>query len=481
MLGRTRMIRFISVGVLVVTCAACGNDSGPPFVGTISRSQFFEYHDQVDETLCPTLLSQLDQHAQQIGGKVGFALGPGDAPLRYYKFRDENAFLDAHACLAEAGGCTNGNDIFSPMFFHAHEQSHDYVFRAWGGWSTELLNEGEAVALSCDPFSFIEPGQSPADVVGQIAWRDQLALTADSSDAHNAYIAAGYFVTYLVQQFGWPNLEALHRSVPYNVDADAFDRAFAAIYPLSMDEAWANALGASGGQPCLKDWLCDATPLAVGDIAPPSCDGQVHRSVAVTDQTGVGLSFQGGNGDLTLIGGCTDAAPTWLELIGGGGTSVTHWVSLTPGTYTLGELLLAGAPPTVSLAGYLPDGFPASTCESAGAVALDPVGDTFFDFQPGVVTGWMGVTGGGGQPFNASTYGIVADPTMGGVVEVCDGCDPSASCVSLLSASDTASVTLGDSAVVHLANAAFSQPTSGPANPGPFIEFSRAPPPDAGP
>jgi len=44
---------------------SCGG-SGAPFVGTISRSKFFEYHDEVDEPLCPTLLSLLDQHAEQI-------------------------------------------------------------------------------------------------------------------------------------------------------------------------------------------------------------------------------------------------------------------------------------------------------------------------------------------------------------------------------------------------------------------------------
>ena len=73
--------RVVFVYVLVAGSAACG-DAHPPFVGTVSRSELFEYHDQVDEALCPTLLSQLDQHARQIGGLIGLAPKPSDPPFR---------------------------------------------------------------------------------------------------------------------------------------------------------------------------------------------------------------------------------------------------------------------------------------------------------------------------------------------------------------------------------------------------------------
>src|SRR5262245_47710699 len=101
-----------------------------PFDGRVSRSQFFEYHDQVDEALCPTLLARLDQHAQLMGGKIGLSLDSGD-PYRYYKFRDEAAFVaGAGACADYAGGCALGDVVYSTKYFHAHEQAHDYTFRA---------------------------------------------------------------------------------------------------------------------------------------------------------------------------------------------------------------------------------------------------------------------------------------------------------------------------------------------------------------
>jgi len=45
-----------------------------PFVGDVSHSQFWEYHDRVSETLCPTLLSLLDQHTGHRGGAARCSL-----------------------------------------------------------------------------------------------------------------------------------------------------------------------------------------------------------------------------------------------------------------------------------------------------------------------------------------------------------------------------------------------------------------------
>jgi hypothetical protein len=117
--------------VLVALAASC---SDAPFEGYVSRSRFFEYHTQVQEPLCPTLLAWLDRHAEVIGGKIGLALDPDD-PYRYYKFRDAAAFAaDSAGCPPENGACALGDAVYSSTPFHAHEQAHDYVFRAWGGW-----------------------------------------------------------------------------------------------------------------------------------------------------------------------------------------------------------------------------------------------------------------------------------------------------------------------------------------------------------
>ncbi len=168
-----------AIGAVVVLAVACG-EPGPPFTGTVSRSQHFEYHDQVDEPLCPTLLSLLDQHADQIGGKVGLSLAPDDPPFRYYKFRDVDAIRASGRCPANVDACAGEDNVFSVQYFDGHEQVHDYVYRAWGRRSVGLLDEGEAVALTCDPLRYAQAASLPSTIVGNLDWRDVVGLTSST-------------------------------------------------------------------------------------------------------------------------------------------------------------------------------------------------------------------------------------------------------------------------------------------------------------
>jgi hypothetical protein len=457
--------RLLAVGVLSIVAASCYGDSAP-FEGDVSNSQFWEYHDRVGEPLCPTLLSLLDQNAQQITDSIGLTLHPGDSPFRYYKFRDSADFDEAQVCTEYSGACATGNDVYSPRFFHAHEQAHDYVYRAWGGWSAQLLDEGVAVALSCDPIRFINQGQEPADMLGAPEWRNLLDLSVDNSAG---YIAAGYFVTSLVQRYGWPNFAELHRRVPRGVSALDFERIFNDIYPQSLEQSWPAALS-SGAQPCLKDRLCDAIPMAVGEDASVACDGQMHRSVTVTDQGGVGLSIHGGSAEITLVEDCGTAAAPWLELTSLGAPA-THWVSLQPGTYTILNLIATGEPEGVAFKGYLPSNFLAAECEDAGAIPLDPEGYTYINMLLGPLNGWIGLTGGGGQSYMAYAFGITTDATADSVFEICDGCGATSTCVVRHSFDSPISIAFGDHSVVHLRNAVADHFSTGPQDPGPFLQL----------
>jgi hypothetical protein len=451
--------------VLVLVASSCDSESAP-FDGDVSHSQFWEYHDRVGEPLCPTLLSLLDQHAQEIGGTIGLTLDSRESPFRYYKFRDSTDFNDAQVCTKYSGACATGNDVYSPRFFHAHEQAHDYVYRAWGGWSAQLLDEGVAVALSCDPIWFINQRQKPADLLGGLDWRNLLALNVED---RAGYIAAGYFVTSLVQRYGWPNFAELHRRVPRGVNAADFMRLFNDIYPQAMDQSWAEALS-SGAQPCLKERLCDAVPMAVGEDASVACDGQMHRSVTVTDQGGVEISIHGGNGEITLVQGCGEAAPPWLELTSAG-VPTTHWVSLRPGTYTLLNLISPGMPDGVAFKGYLPSNFLAAECEDAGAIPLDPEGDTHINLLLGPLNGWIGLAGGGGNRYMAYAFGITTNAATDSVFEICDGCGATSNCVIRHSSDSPISIGLGEHAVVHLRNAVADHFSTGPQDPGAYLQL----------
>ena len=457
--------QLFAVVALLVAATSCNSDTAP-FEGEVSRSQFWEYHDRVGEPLCPTLLSLLDQQAQRIGGDVGLTLRPGDSPFRYYKFRDALDFNNAADCTRYSSACATGNDVYSPRYFHAHEQAHNYVYRAWGGWSARLLDEGVAVALSCDPIRFINQDQQPADMLGALDWRNLLDLSVEDSAG---YSAAGYFVTSLVQSYGWPSLAELHRRVPRGVNAADFVRIFGEVYPISVDQAWSAALS-SGSQPCLKDWLCDATPIAIGEDAPVACDGRVHRSVTVTDQAGVGLSIHGGNAEITLVQGCSDDAPQWLELTSAGVTA-THWVSLKPGTYTILDLIAPGAPEGVAFKGYLPSNFLAAGCEDAGAIPIDPQGQTYVNLLLGPLNGWFGLTGGGGKSYMAYAFGITTDGSTDSIFEICDGCGATPTCITRHSFDSPIPIVLGDHTVVHLRNAVADHFTLGPQDPGPYLQL----------
>ena len=427
---------------LAALSASC---QGEPFVGTVSRSQFFEYHDQVQEPLCPTLLSSLDRHAQLIGGKVGLSLDAHN-PYRYYKFRNSAALVGTHSCSAEFSACALGDSLYASTYFHAHEQAHDYVYRAWGGWSDGLLNEGEAVALSCNPFYQLEPGQRAVDVLGAVDWRSFLNLYGDSNIG---YGAAGFLVTYLAERYGWASVAALHRKVPRGASADEFVRAFAEVFPTSIDQAWADALGTAGASPCQRDWRCITAPMAVGDVAAPDCDGEIHRSVDVGAPGAAVLTVTGDNVQLMLLD-CAAATPTAYTLEGFGAQPTTHWASLPPGSYAL-----LGDPSTasVTLRSYVQGSLVGSACDSAPSVALDAGGATIVDFLPGRVDGWMRITGGGGQTFSIAPYNLFwNNPLSSTAISICDGCGAAASCAAIAFGEATP-VVVGDQSVVRFQGA----------------------------
>jgi hypothetical protein len=134
-------------------------------------------------------------------------------------------------------------------------------------------------------------------------------------------------------------------------------------------------------------------------------------------------------------------------------------------------MLVLGTPPDVALRGYLPSPFLGQACANAGAAQLDPEGDTFVYPPLGPASGWIGVPGGAGQTFSVSVDGIIPDPTMGGLVELCDGCGATAVCVALTTTPSPA--TLGDQAVVHLQNSSVEPASTMPGASRSYVLFQR--------
>jgi hypothetical protein len=441
--ARRRCSRAVGLSLLA-TALSCSAGDGGPFVGSVSRSQYFELHSRVDEPLCPTLLSLLDQHAEQIGGKVGLRLDPAN-PFRYYKFRDAADFKsNAGGCAAEADGCALGRDVvYSTRSLHAHELAHVYIFRAWQGGSAGFVNEGEAVALSCDPGYGAQPSNRPGDVLGHPDWRDLLNLHGNSIAG---YSAAGFWTTHLAARFGWDGVRELHRRIRPGISAEDFEREFARVYPTSMAATWSAALDTPGAPACDDEWGCTAIPLDVGARVPPDCDGQMHRSITVLDQLGVVLTLSGAGSQITLRSCNTPAAPIY-DLISGGTERTTHIAALPAGTFTL---FSAPAPTQVEFVSYLPAGFNAATCVAAPAVSLDATGTTYVDVLAGAVNGWIRIAGGG-HIYNVSPYNLIWQgwPGATGAPAVCDSCDSAATCVAL-PAGQVSSIAIPDGAALRL-------------------------------
>lgn len=436
-------------------------------MGTLLRSKHWEYHDRVSEPVCGSLLSLLDQHTLTLGSKIGLDLSLPAPPFRYYKFRDEADLKAAGVCMAGSGACATGRAVYSPHYFHAHEQVHNYAYRTWSGWSAQLLDEGIAVALSCEPQRFIAPEQSPAELLGRPDWRSRIEVDAKDSAG---YVAAGYLVTYLASNFGWSKLADFHRSMSPQVDAETFAQRFASIFPMTMDEAWTQSLSV-GAQPCIKDWVCDATPMTEGEVATSACDGQMHRSITVTEEVGVGLAIRAGNGAITLVRNCADPAPAWLKLAGRG-TSSTHWLDLAPGNYLIADLTGHGLPHSVELKAYMPSPLLGPTCEGASTLALSATDDTYVHFPKGDVAGWLAVGEEGGRAYSAVTNGLEPGAGQTSAVELCDGCAETSTCTPL---HGSVVITPGARLYLHAQSAPDDRFDSD--NPGPILSLSPA---DAG-
>lgn len=440
--------------LLVAASLGCGAREDEPFIGHVHRSKFFEYHVRDPEPLCPTLLDRVDEHARTIGDKIGFSLNE-DQPLRYYKFRDE-ADYDANAgrCSPGLAACAVGDAVYSSKSFHAHELVHAYLFRAWGGGSTGLLNEGEAVALSCDPFVELLPGQRPRDalqpLLTSLDWRALLYLEGKS---FRGYSAAGFFVTHLAERYGWAKVAELHRRVPPGISVPDFERQFARVFPQSLDEAWAEALDTPDAPLCQMDWTCTATALTEGEPATPDCDGEMHRCINLAERAAVALAFEG-DGSFKLADCSASASIAYSANSFRGGIRVTRWMTLPAGRYAVfrGD---SDLPSHIEWRrSSLPESLVADTCEANNVIELDPEGDTVIELCTDSAlgsggTGWIRVAGGG-RTFEAIPLRLSGDdPLDEGAVTLCDDCSRTASSVPLAVGRVT-KVAIGDEAVVRL-------------------------------
>jgi hypothetical protein len=372
-----------------------------PFVGRVDRSELFAYHTQGSEPLCPGVLPLLDRHARVTSARLGLELDPADAPFRYYQFESAQALEDSGVCPTTTH-CEHGEAVYSTAPFFAHELAHAYVERAWGTYPVGLLAEGVAVALSCQPTL---SRALALDEQPEIAdWRE--VLYTSGSDNSLEYLAGGALVTLLASRYGWSSVGALFQRTPAGVSAADFEHEFASVFPISMDEAWADALRGGESPPCFQAWTCDdATPMTLGDTATIGCDGESHRSLSPVAQTGFVFTVRG---SAMAMVDCSRAARVHLfsdPSVASGPLEAIHWATLAPGTYAVAQLVLM---PDGQLTWVGETARPILTdaCGAGETVRLDPVVPTVVDFSRGAATGWIRLAGGN-RPYLVEHANIV--------------------------------------------------------------------------
>lgn len=398
----------------VAILAACTE----PFEGEVHNTRYFEYHEQTDDPVCPGLFDLLDEHAETIAKEIGIELDP-DNPIRYYRFRDQEALRDAGACREAAMSCADGDDgdsVASADPFNRHELAHAHTIRNWGH-SIRLLTEGEAVALSCQPI-FLDGDEMVTDLDAD--WRDFIDVQAGDKNAVIGYIAAGRFVTLLANRYGWEAVAMLHVQMADGGSAADLEEAFSVIFPESIDAVWAEAMRADA-TPCVEVAACPSRgPVELGTDARFECDGIPHQVLTVEPQSTVVVAT---TNSLFALRRCTNLERVRLR---GEGDTV-HWLSLPAGQYRFSDVdtqpsasvLSRTAGEAAHVEQVDPSPLVAPTCSAARRVPLDPQASTAIIVADRQDEGWIQIDGGG------RTYAVDKTPSdsLDWVAFLCGSCD----------------------------------------------------------
>jgi hypothetical protein len=240
-------MRRAPVALSLLVCVG-GAACGPNLPDRLWRSEHVHYYTRADDnSVCPGVLDEVEEHAQVIGDALGI-----ERPLvTYYKYDDEVELAAYADCSKNRWDCGRNATVSSTDAFDRHQLIHAYLGPY--GLPPPLFMEGAAVALSCEHYP--RPTGS---------WRD--ALMAGSS-SQRLYGAGGWLVGYLMRMFRKTWFVNLYGSLQSNATADEIDAVFRRIYNMSLDDVWATAIGGRQA-PVLCPWECGRPAF--------QADGQPH-------------------------------------------------------------------------------------------------------------------------------------------------------------------------------------------------------------
>ncbi|HEX7507189.1 MAG TPA: hypothetical protein VF550_10485 [Polyangia bacterium] len=271
---RYSLVELAALGVLgLTTCHPAGFE----LKGSTYHSTHFDYLFHADDTtVCPDVMDSLEQHETVLAGYLG--IDEGTLPhVTYFKLRDANEYDARKNSVAGAGANAGPRFVVSPLPFDEHELTHTITLGAWGE-SARFLEEGIAVALSCDGAA-VEVSNQPYrdwvplnDTIPYESNPAYIALNSNNTyptigqlydvDATGGagYSAAGAVTTYLIDTVGADKFRQLWASVSPSTSETDFSEALKNIYGFSLDEIW-QTLQMTRHRPCAPIWMCSLPPI----------------------------------------------------------------------------------------------------------------------------------------------------------------------------------------------------------------------------
>lgn len=255
-------------GVALLICLGAGGcDPMHSFPPVVEESWPFRFH--ADQPIPSCAVTWSHAHYQRWSELLGIRLEV-DEWIDVVAVDDLDGFCPSHA-----GGCASAGVAISYLPYHEHELIHAYALSDGRSW--RLLEEGLARMGACEGFVLSGSTDHSVDIRAIRDSDDWRALSTD--ERTDWYNAAGDFVGFLVQRYGWSEFFALYRNIEREDEPAVIDEAFARHFGsgyLELVDVWAAEPAMSSAERCslVRPW---PEPMQLDnpiqfDCGPPTTD-----------------------------------------------------------------------------------------------------------------------------------------------------------------------------------------------------------------
>jgi hypothetical protein len=238
--------------VSLIGCAvACSEPKSDGF-DELWVTEHVAYHARSrDTSVCEGVAATVDLYLSALAERMG--VDARDLPiLSYHKYDDENEVAEAEICGADATGCANAHGVWDVRPVNGHELVHWVLANRFDGTAPQLLEEGLATALSCEPYSDGFDAVVPD-------W-GKLASNAFPLDQ---YVVAGQIVTAMIHEIGMDEVLRIYDALPDDDDLSLLNSAVQQRTGMTLEQLYAHAVEAAWPT-CIPVYACSGARLDEG-------------------------------------------------------------------------------------------------------------------------------------------------------------------------------------------------------------------------